>query len=102
MKRTVGARYLPLAAIVAVQLLIVAVAPSTMQDQSVEAGAGGVDSSVGTPGDGANDFTDPETGEPVDDGSGEVAIDAGGGGDTGGGGDAGDGRPDDRWRQRRW
>lgn len=40
MKRTAGARYLPLAAIVAIQLLIVAVAPSTMQDQSVAAGGG--------------------------------------------------------------
>ena len=62
MKRSVGARYLPLAAIVAIQLLIVAVAPSTMQNQSVDASGGGTDTSFGgTPGDGANDFTDPET-----------------------------------------
>lgn len=96
MKRTVGARYLPLAAIVAIQLLIVAVAPSTMNNQSVEAGAGGVDPSFGTPGDGANDFTDPESGEPVDDGSGEVAIDtggAGGGGGQNGGAGGGGGSP---------
>ncbi len=87
MKRTVGARYLPLAAIVAIQLLIVAVAPSTMGNQSVETG-GDVDSSFGTPGDGADDFTDPATGEPVEDSTGEVAIDADSGGesvDTGGG-----------------
>ncbi len=91
MKRTVGARYLPLAAIVAIQLLIVAVAPSTMNNQSVDTGAGGFD--PGTPGDGANDFTDPETGEVVDDGTGEVAIDTGGdaGGGDAGGGDAGGG-----------
>ena len=88
MKRTVGARYLPLAAIVAIQLLIVAVAPSQMQNQSVS--TGGDPSDFGTPGDGANDFTDPATGEPVEDTSGEVAIDAAPG-DTGGnaGGDSG-------------
>ena len=80
MKRTVGARYLPLAAIVAIQLLIVAVAPSQMQNQSVS--TGGDPSDFGTPGDGANDFTDPATGEPVEDTSGEVAIDAAPG-DTG-------------------
>ncbi len=78
MKRTVGARYLPLAAIVAIQLLIVAVAPSTMENQTVDAGGGTFD--PGTPGDGSNDFTDPNTGEPVEDTSGAdgVTVDTGG------------------------
>ena len=91
MKRTVGARYLPLAAIVAIQLLIVAVAPSTMENQSVDAGAGNFDAG-GAAGDGSTDgqFVDPETGEPVaagGDASG-VAVDGSdatggdGGGDT--------------------
>ena len=100
MKRTVGARYLPLAAIVAIQLLIVAVAPSTMQSQSVDTGTGEFDDTFGTPGDGSTEFTDPETGEPVEDASGAPGVDAGGtdagggateGGSGGGGEDGGGG-----------
>ena len=87
MKRTVGARYLPLAAIVAIQLLIVAVAPSTMSNQSV--GTGGGTSSGFTPGDGSSEgeFVDPETGAPVADGSGAggVSSDPAAGGSGGGG-----------------
>lgn len=66
MKGTVGARYLPLAAIIAVQLLIVAVAPSKMQDQQVATDGTPTDPS-GTPDDGESEFTDPETGQPVGD-----------------------------------
>ena len=83
MKRSAGARYLPLAAIVAIQLLIVAVAPSTMQDQSVAAGGDG--SFTGTPGVGGGEFTDPETGEPVGDAGGADGLTPGAGGDATGG-----------------
>lgn len=88
MKRTVGARYLPLAAIVAIQLLIVAVAPSTMQNQSVDTGAGEFDGNFGSvPGDGSSggEFIDPESGVPVDDGSGVPGTDVTTGGTDGGG-----------------
>jgi hypothetical protein len=93
MKRTVGARYLPLAAILAVQLLIVAVAPSKMPDQTVAAGTGGFD--AGTPGDGSNDFTDPATGEPLGDtsGPGGIAADGSDPGTSGGGGGGGGADP---------
>jgi hypothetical protein len=97
MNRTVGARYLPLAAIVAIQLLIVAVAPSRMaNDQQVSSGGGVVqdDFAAGVGG----DFTDPGTGEPVSDDGGVtgVPVDTGttdggtpdGGTTDGGGGDA--------------
>jgi len=91
MNRTVGARYLPLAALVAIQLLIVAVAPSTMPDQEVSSGAGGDQFSAGTGG----DFTDPATGEPITDpgatGGPAVGVDADGDGtpDAGSGAAAG-------------
>lgn len=94
MKRSVGARYLPLAAVVAIQLLIVAVAPSTMDNrQSVDTGPGGFNT-TGTPGIDGGEFVDPETGEVVGDGSGAPGVDDGvtgadgvPGGDQGGPGD---------------
>lgn len=83
MKRSLGMRFLPLAAIVAIQLLIIAVAPS-VQEQQV---ASGFDPN-GTPGIDGGEFIDPATGVPVgvDDGS---AI--GTGGDTGSGSGSGSG-----------
>lgn len=87
MKRSVGARYLPLAAVVAIQLLIVAVAPSTMDNrQSVDTGTGGFNP-TGTPGIDGGEYVDPATGLPVEDGSGAPGIDTGGSDGTGGSSD---------------
>jgi hypothetical protein len=98
MNRTVGARYLPLAAIVAIQLLIVAVAPSRMaNDQQVAADGGGVPTDDFAVGDTNGDFTDPSTGEPVADSGGApgtaVTVDSDGDGtpDATSGGDSGGG-----------
>lgn len=109
MNRTVGARYLPLAAIVAIQLLIVAVAPSRMADQQVSSSGTGLAQDDFASGVGG-DFTDPSTGEPLSDDGGVTGVpvddfdtgttggDGGGGtdattsgGDGGGGGDTGGG-----------
>lgn len=95
MKRSVGARFLPLAGIVAIQLLIVAVAPSTMENQTVDTGSGEFDPTFGGTTNDDGSFVDPDTGVPFDDTGGDGGFDVGdatGGGDasTGGGGGGGD------------
>ena len=60
MKRSLGVRYLPLAGLVAIQLLIVAVAPSVQEKQTVAAGGDSFDPTQGS-------YTDPSQGVPVDD-----------------------------------
>ncbi len=91
MKRSLGVRYLPLAGLVAIQLLIVAVAPSVQERQTVESGSGGFDANAG--------FQDPNTGLPVGgedatgvpvgsssgSGSGQVSTGSGGSGSSGSG-----------------
>lgn len=103
MNRSRGARYLPLLAVVAIQLLVVAVAPSKMQTQNVAAGGtaadqgvGGIPGLVGGAPTGGGDTTSGGGGTTTDtivttSGGGTTSSGGGGTSSGGGGGGTGDG-----------